>query len=71
MVNAPIFIEVELASDVKKLIKINQDVQIEESLKNEIINYDDDDLLKVTKEFGSLKIKAVEPITDALLSKEI
>ena len=66
------FTEVELAEDVKNFISFNSDSYTDESLKDEIFDYDNDDLLKVTKNIGSpIKITKVEKITDELLDKAL
>ena len=64
-------ISIELAEDMKHLLKHNTDVVITDTLQQQIIDSDNDDLLKITKEFGSFKITAVELVTEELLDKEL
>lgn len=66
------FSEVELAEEVKSFISFNTDSYTDEILKEKILAYDDDDLLKVTKNMASpIKIIGVEKITDELLEKAL
>ena len=64
-------IDVDLAGNVKKLIKINKDVQIDNSIAKKVNEFDDYDLLKVTKGIGSLKIIDAELVDEKLLEKEL
>jgi hypothetical protein len=65
-------VDVDLASDVKGFIEINDDVECEEALKEKINAADNDDLLKVTKEIDSFtKILKVEVVDEELLKKEL
>lgn len=66
------FSEVEIASDVKSFISFNSDSYETESLKEEILSSQDDDLLKITKTIASqIKIIKVEEITDELLERAL
>jgi hypothetical protein len=61
-----------LAGDLKDLITTNPDVKCSESLKKVVFDIKDDDtLLKVTKEFGSITIIDVKIITDELLISDL
>ena len=65
------FSEVELAEDLKGFISFNAD-SCTETLKITILNYNNDDLIKVTKKVASpIKITNVELITDELLNEAI
>ena len=63
--------EIELAEDLKDLIKFNPDVKASDDIKEKIKKFDDDNLIKVTKECGSLIIKDVEHVTEELLKKDL
>lgn len=71
MVEIMEIVAVELASDVKGLIQWNPDVQISKELKQKLSEFQDDDLIKVKKEIGSLKITHVEKVTEELLEREL
>lgn len=71
MENVNPIISVELAGDVKELVAKNPDVKIDEPLNDKLIGFDNDVLVKVTKEFGSLKISGIDEITEELLEKEL
>lgn len=65
-------IDIDLAGDVNEFIKINEDVDITPELKTKIENFDNMDLVKVTKQIGSFtKILNVELVDDELLEKEL
>ena len=64
-------ISIELVEDMKDLVKFNEDVQIEKSVEEKLNSLGNDDLIKVTKELGSLKIKDIELVNEELLKKEL
>ncbi|MBU3958161.1 MAG: hypothetical protein KKB25_03735 [Nanoarchaeota archaeon] len=64
-------IDIDLAEDVKQLLKVNEDIEISGELKGKINAFDDDDFLKVTKAIGSLKILDAELVDDELLTREL
>ena len=64
-------ISIELAEDVQNLIKFNKDVEIDAKLKEDIESFDSCELIKLTKEIGSLKIKGAEIVDDELLEREL
>lgn len=64
-------IDIELAIDVKNLVQVNTDVTVSPELKAQILKYDDDELLEVTKIFGSLNIVNVEVVNEELLKKKL
>lgn len=66
------FVDIDLAEDVKGFVLCNNDVTCNNELKEKILDYDNDDLLKVTKEIGSFtKILSVELVNEELLAKEL
>ncbi len=66
------FSEIELASDLKSFISFNSNSCEDEILKKEILDCEEDELLKVTKSVASpLKIIKVEKVTEELLEKAI
>lgn len=66
------FVDIDLAEDVKGFILCNSDVTCDKRMKDKILAFDNDDLLKVTKEIGSFtKILDVELVDEALLTKEL
>lgn len=66
------FVDIDLAEDVKGFVLCNSDVTCDEEMKAKILAFDNDDLLKVTKEMGSFtKILKVELVDEALLAKEL
>ena len=65
------FVAIELADDIKKLVKFNEDVDIIQSLKDKLDKFDDDDMVKITKEIGSLKITDLELVNEELLEREL
>ncbi len=71
MADGKLIIDIDLAEDVKQLVKVNEDIQISAELKNKINNFSNDDFLKVTKCIGSLKILNVELVDEALLAEEL
>ena len=67
---APIFIvDSILAADLKEIVNLNKDVECEDGLKKQINDFDDNALIKFTKELGSIKITNAELI-DTFLNKE-
>lgn len=56
--------EVELVEDVVELIQHNDDVEVDESAQNTLSDLYQDDMIMVTKEIGSLKIKDVKHLDD-------
>lgn len=64
-------IDIDLAEDVKQLLKVNEDIEINNELKSKINNFNNDDFLKVTKAIGSLKILDAELVDDELLTREL
>jgi len=65
------FSEVELAGEVKSFVSFNAN-SCEGSLKETILAFDDDELLKVTKNIASpIKIIQVQKITEELLEKAL
>ena len=62
---------VDMAGNVKVLIKSNQSVKIDEGLKKKLRKIDDSQLVKITKTLGSINIVGVEEITKDLLAKEL
>lgn len=60
-----------LAADLKDLINLNPDVVCSKEIKDKINNYDDNKLLKYTKELGSITIIAVEEITKESIIREL
>lgn len=61
-----------LAGDLKDLIALNSDVVCNDDLKNKINSYaDNDKLLQYKKELGSIKITAVDEITEEKLIAEL
>jgi len=65
------FVSIELAEDVKNLVKFNSDVKVEEHIKRKIFSFQDDDILVVTKEVTPLKIIDVELVDEKLLSSAL
>lgn len=63
-------ISMDLAGDIKSLVILNPDVKINENLKSRLNTYDDYDLVKITKEFGSFKITNLELVTEELIKKD-
>ncbi len=64
-------IDVDLAEDIKNLVKLNSEVEVIAAVKQKIEEFNNDDLVKVTKEIGSLKIIDVELLDEELLAKEL
>ena len=64
-------IDVSLGEEVKKLLKFNSDLKVTPELKEKIYSFPNDELIKVTKEIGSLKITDAELVTEELLQKEL
>jgi len=64
------FVSIELAEDVKNLVKFS-DVRVEEHIKRKIFSFQDDDILVVTKEVTPLKIIDVELVDEKLLSSAL
>jgi hypothetical protein len=61
-----------LAGDLKDLINTNPDIKCSEAFKELIFNIKDDEtLLKVTTQFGSIEIIDVKIITEELLIKDL
>lgn len=71
MVDGKQIIDIDLAEDVKQLLKINEDIEISNELKSKINSFNNDDFLKVTKAIGSLKILDAELVDDELLTREL
>ena len=71
MVDEKQIIDIDLAEDVKQLLKINEDIEISNELKSKINSFNNDDFLKVTKAIGSLKILGAELVDDELLTREL
>jgi len=66
------FVSIELAEDVKNLVKFNSDVKVEGHVKHKILGFQDDDILEVTKQFSPfLKIIDVKLVDEKLLEKEL
>jgi len=66
------FSEVELGEDLKGLVSFNSDSYLNEELKETIMAFDDDDLIKVTKQIASpIKIIAVEKVNEEMIEASI
>jgi len=63
--------EIEYAEDIKEFIVQNEDVEIDDSLKQKINNASQDQLLKIVKEIGShpIRIKSVDVYDEEFLLK--
>lgn len=59
-----------LAGRLKELIML-KDVECNDSLRKEILEYKDTLLLQYTKELDSIKIIAVEPVTEKKLNERL
>jgi hypothetical protein len=67
------FSEIDFANDVKDFISMSSDVSFENpKMKEDILNSNDNQLLKITKTIASpIKIINVEKVDEAFLEKNL
>lgn len=70
MADDKIIYDVDLVADVKSLVAMNSDISwADDKLKDKLLTLGEDDLVRVGKKIGSLKIMSIDLIDNDFLIK--